>query len=227
MTELPNKVDEILKGAEERAEKAADDWLADFAKKSNEALAKRAAEKQVQPPPDEKALVAALARKDHTEYDKMRSEVADVLGIRVGTLDDKVEAAKIEREADKLLMPHWDVVPAAEAVDAAVMLAEIEARILRHVAMPRHLAFVCALWIAQTWIHEHATYSPILFITAPERDSGKSTLLNVIKFMVRRELSSVGISAAALIARSRSGCRPSALTRRIRCSCRTSISSRL
>ena len=85
-----------------------------------------------------------------------------------------------------------------DGLDIAGLLADIEARILHHVAMPKHLAFVCALWIAQTWVHEHATYSPILFITSPERDSGKSTLINVIKFMVRRELSTVSITAAAI-----------------------------
>jgi putative DNA primase/helicase len=96
------------------------------------------------------------------------------------------------------LLPHWEVTPAEKDADIAALLADIEARILHNVAMPKHLAFVCALWIAQTWVHEHATYSPILFVTSPERDSGKSTLINVIKFMVRRELSTVSITAAAL-----------------------------
>src|SRR5262249_49304181 len=62
----------------------------------------------------------------------------------------------------------------------------------------KHLAFVCSLWIGFSWIHEHATYSPILFVTSPERDSGKSTLMGVIEFLVRRSLSSVGISGPAL-----------------------------
>src|SRR5262245_33285991 len=88
-------IDRLIKGdgadTVSSEEKAADDWLAAFAKKSNEALARRAAEKQTAAPPNEKALVEALARKDHTEYDRMRSEVAETLGIRVGTLDDKVE----------------------------------------------------------------------------------------------------------------------------------------
>jgi hypothetical protein len=83
-------------------------------------------------------------------------------------------------------------------VDAANLFAAIEDRILHHVAMPPHLAFVVALWIGQSWIHEHATYSPILFVTSAERDSGKSTLMGIIGFMVRRSLLSVGISAAAL-----------------------------
>jgi hypothetical protein len=63
----------------------AEDWIAEFAKKSNEALAAKSAEKQISPAPDERAVVAALARKDHTEYDRVRSEVAETLGIRVGT----------------------------------------------------------------------------------------------------------------------------------------------
>src|SRR4029077_1874908 len=57
--------------------KKAEDWLAVFAEKSNEALTKRAAEKQLAPRPDEKALVEALARKDHTEYDRLRAGVAE------------------------------------------------------------------------------------------------------------------------------------------------------
>jgi hypothetical protein len=86
MSDTAKRVDDALTAG------AADDWLAAFAKKSQEALAKRAAEKQVEPRPDEKALIEALARKDHTEYDRMRGELAKTLGIRVGTLDDKVEA---------------------------------------------------------------------------------------------------------------------------------------
>ena len=47
--------------------------------------------------PDDKAVIAALARKDHTEYDRLRADVAETLGIRVGTLDDKVETLRSER----------------------------------------------------------------------------------------------------------------------------------
>ena len=77
--------------------KKAADWLADVAKKSEEALAQRGGEKELAPPPDEKALVEALAAKDHTEYDRVRRPVAKKLGIRVGTLDDKVEAVRKKR----------------------------------------------------------------------------------------------------------------------------------
>ena len=75
--------------AQEDTAQQAEAWLVKFNRESNEALAKRAAEKQTTPAPNERALVEALARKDFTEYDRLRVPVAETLGIRVGTLDDK------------------------------------------------------------------------------------------------------------------------------------------
>jgi hypothetical protein len=78
----------------------AEDWLAAFAEKSNEALAKRAAEKaNGAARPDDKAVIAALASKDHTEYDRIRIGVAETLGVRASTLDDKVEAVRAARDS--------------------------------------------------------------------------------------------------------------------------------
>ena len=45
-------------------QKAADDWLAAFAKKSQEALARRDAEQKAGPRPDDKVLIERLARKE-------------------------------------------------------------------------------------------------------------------------------------------------------------------
>jgi hypothetical protein len=105
--DLPPEAARMLEGIENESKAAAEDWLTAFAKKSNEALAKNAA-KNGKAPPDERALVAALARKDHTEYDRMRSELADTLGIRVGTLDDKVEAVRKKLAATSTgALPHW------------------------------------------------------------------------------------------------------------------------
>jgi uncharacterized protein DUF3631 len=132
------------------------------------------------------------------QYAQQLSREAKKYRTPLRLLEKAVEEVRVEQATESLLMAHWQVTPIEEEADIAGLLADIEARILHHVAMPKHLAFVCALWIAQTWVHEHATYSPILFITSPERDSGKSTLINVIKFMVRRELSTVSITAAAL-----------------------------
>ena len=143
-------------------------------------------------------VVINLAGLTPLQYAQQLAREAKKYKTPVKLLEKAVEAIKIEKEAEKLLEPHWDVTPADEPVDAAKLFADMEARILHHVAMPKHLAYVVALWIGQSWIHEHATYSPILFVTSAERDSGKSTLMGVVSFIVRRSLLSVGISAAAL-----------------------------
>jgi hypothetical protein len=176
-TELPPEAERILKDAERRAK----------------------AEKKDEPPPElTSEVVTNLAGLTPLQYAQQLPREARKYKTSIKVLEKAVETVKAEKEAEKLLEPHWEVTPAEDPVDAAKLFAAIEERILHHVAMPPHLAFVVALWIGQSWIHEHATYSPILFVTSAERDSGKSTLMGIIGFMVRRSLLSVGISAAAL-----------------------------
>ena len=115
--ELPPEAEKILGDIDAKSKRAADDWLAEFSKKLNEALAARAAAEETAPRPDERALVEALASKDHSEYDRVRSEVAKTLGVRVGTLDDKVaEARKRRAKPEALPLPDPEKL-AAEAGD--------------------------------------------------------------------------------------------------------------
>jgi Protein of unknown function (DUF3631) len=162
-------------------------------------LAELAKKKESEPPPElTNDVIINLAGLTPLQYAQQLAREAKKYKTPVKLLEKAVEAVKVDQEAEKLLEPHWEVTPAGDPVDAAKLFAAIEARILLHVAMPKHLAFVCALWIGQSWLHEYATYSPILFVTSAERDSGKTTLMGIIGFLVRRSLSSVGISAAAL-----------------------------
>jgi hypothetical protein len=134
-TELPPEAEQILKEAERRAkaekkdepppkltseeQKATDDWLAAFAKKSQEAHVARAAEEKV---------VEALAAKDHTEYDRVRSNVAKTLGIRVGTLDDEVAAVRKKRAKPKPSAPVIDATKAAATAGDLVTEPDILTR---------------------------------------------------------------------------------------------------
>ncbi len=162
-------------------------------------LAELEKKKESEPPPElTSEVVINLAGLTPLQYAQQIAREAKKYKTPVRLLEKAVEAARVEIEVEKLLEPHWEVTPAEDPVDAARVFADIEARILHHIAMPKHLAFVCALWVGYSWIHEHATYSPILFITSAERDSGKTTLSAILGFMVRRSLLSVGISPAAL-----------------------------
>jgi hypothetical protein len=72
-------------------------------------------------------------------------------------------------------------------------------RIRRHVVLTTDQAVTVALWVLMTWVHqEAAVHSAILLATSAEAASGKTTLVNLVGFIVPRGLSSVGISEAAL-----------------------------
>jgi putative DNA primase/helicase len=179
------------------AEKTANDWLAAFSKKSEEVLAKRAAEKQTVPPPDESALVAALAHKDCTEYDRLRGGVAETLGIRVGTLDDKVAAAREERIARRgVIFPAFE--PSAFPVDGNALLTSVSARIRRHIVASEHIFVAATLWTAFAWTHDAYAHSPLLLATSKEPNSGKTTLIELLKLLVPRGLSAVDMTGPTL-----------------------------
>ena len=151
---------------------------------------------------DQDALIDELARLDPISYDRRREKAAEQLGIRVTALDEAVRQrrAKLAGEAEEQpLFAHWDVKPWPEPVDGDALVLALVRRIRSHVVMSAEAALTVALWIIFTWVHAAAAiHSPILIVTSPEAECGKTTLLGLIGFLVRRALSSVGISSAAL-----------------------------
>jgi putative DNA primase/helicase len=185
---------------QEQKVKEAGDWIAKFAQQSQEALAKRAAEKKVTPAPDEKALVEALARKDHTEYDKVRSEVAETLGVRVGTLDDKVEALRKKKEAadGTGALPHWKVKPWSDPVEGAALLGSIKQIFRRHIVLPKDADVALALWVLHAWTIDAGDISPFIVLVSPTKRCGKTSVLILLYFLTPKSELASNISAAAL-----------------------------
>jgi putative DNA primase/helicase len=147
---------------------------------------------------DDEAFIAALAELPPLTYLQQRLGAARVLGLPVGALDKLVRGAKASR-SEPPLFRHWEVEPSGQPVDAEELLTRIVGRTRSHVVMTDDAARVAALWTVMTWVHEQAAvHSPILLVTSPEPNSGKSTLLGVLSFLVRRSLTSVGITAAPL-----------------------------
>jgi hypothetical protein len=150
---------------------------------------------------DEQALIDELARLNDVQYDRRRTEAADQLGIRRGTLDNQVSARRAERageEGPPPLFGHWVVEPWPEPVDTGELIADLAERIKRHVVLQDHEALTVALWILFAWAHEVSAHSPILLATSAEANSGKTTLVSVVGFLVPRGLMATGISEAAL-----------------------------
>lgn len=148
------------------------------------------------------ALIDELASLSIIAYAKRRKEAAKRLGIGVTTLDKAVERRRAELEGKARAEPlflHWTVEPWPEPVDGDAVILALARRIQSHVVMPSAAALTVALWIMLAWVHEEAAiHSPILMVTSPEPDCGKSTLLGLVGFLVPRSLPSVEISPAAL-----------------------------
>jgi len=78
-------------------------------------------------------------------------------------------------------------------------LLSLKRRIQRHVVLSSEAATIVALWVLFAWVHEiAAVHSPILLVTSAEANSGKTTLLILIGFLVPRALLCVEISEATL-----------------------------
>ena len=181
--------------AQEDTAQQAEAWLVKFNRESNEALAKRAAEKQTTPAPNERALVEALARKDFTEYDRLRVPVAETLGIRVGTLDDKVEAAREARSSQGSAIVVEDIEPWAEPVHGAALLDEMSKAMTAHIAMKETEADTIALWCVYSHVFELFPVAPRLGIRAATAECGKTETLRRLKRFVNRPLECDGLTA--------------------------------
>ena len=60
-------------------------------------------------------------------------------------------------------------------------------------------ALAMALWLILSWVHDDvAIHSPILDVTSAEPGSGKTTTLGLLSFLMRRAITTVDISKAAL-----------------------------
>jgi hypothetical protein len=151
---------------------------------------------------DEQGLIDNLARLGRLEYEQRRSEAAKGLGIRRGALDEEVKARRAERRAQSgppPLFGHWEVEPWPEEVDTDALLLSLKRRVQRHAILSNEAATVVALWVLFAWAHDTAAvHSPILRVTSPEANSGKTTLLSVVAFLVPRALLCVEISEATL-----------------------------
>jgi Protein of unknown function (DUF3631)/CHC2 zinc finger len=158
-------------------------------------------EKKAQAEASEQELLEELARLNRLDYERRRKEAAEELGVRAGALDAEVAERRELQQAEAgppPLFGHWMVEPWPESVDTDALLLSLKRRVHRHVVFSNEAAIVVALWILFAWVHDIAVHSPKLLVTSVERDSGKTTLLNLIAFLVPRALLCVEISEATL-----------------------------
>lgn len=86
----------------------------------------------------------------------------------------------------------------SEPVDAAQVLDELAILYNRYTKLPEHADTALALWTVFTWCIECFNIAPILAICSPERQCGKTTLLELVTKLVKRGLPTANISPSAV-----------------------------
>jgi len=110
---------------------------------------------------------------------------------------DKPKKEKAKRQGSEVNLP--EVAPWADPVDGATLLDEIVGALKRFVVMLAAATDTIALWVVHAHAIGAADYSPILTISSPMKECGKTTLQQrLIRRLVPRAVPSVNISGPAL-----------------------------
>jgi Bifunctional DNA primase/polymerase, N-terminal/Protein of unknown function (DUF3631) len=96
------------------------------------------------------------------------------------------------------LLPMTDEERAQMAHQTATLLNTIKAELHKYLILSVPAAIVMAVWTLHTFVFEVAIYTLYLNVTAPEKRSGKSRVLEVLAWFVARPWLSGGATAAVL-----------------------------
>ncbi|MDY0326447.1 MAG: hypothetical protein RBQ87_09795, partial [Candidatus Cloacimonadaceae bacterium] len=138
-----------------------------------------------------------LAAMSPLDYDNVRKEAADKLGIRVKTLDETIAAIRKKRESASNL-PFEDTDPHPEPVNVELLLDELKTIIRQCLVCSNEAVTAISLWVVLTWAVEHIHTAPLVFITSPEKRCGKTTLMSILTRLSRRTIAASSVSPAAL-----------------------------
>ena len=151
--------------------------------------------------PGEDGEIARLAALSPLDYERERIAVARKLDIRTAILDGLVISARRDRMAcgeqgRALALPSPE--PWPQPVEGAALLDDITAAIKRYVVVDHGAAETVALWVLHAHTLDAFAISPRLAITSPEKNCGKTTLLDVIGRLVPRPLATSNTTTAAV-----------------------------
>ena len=130
------------------------------------------------------------------EYGVVRADLAGDLGIPKHLLDDEYKERHKRPVGRSGERPHWSVEPAEHPVKGGDLINKVSRRIKRHVVMDDEQVLAVAIWVAFAWTHDAATHSPILCVTSPEAECGKTTLLGLLQLLTPRGMLFVDSSSA-------------------------------
>jgi hypothetical protein len=148
------------------------------------------------------AEVARLAGLPPIAYDRERESAAERLGCRVGTLDERVKAARgvtanAPGQGRPINLTEHKLWP--DAVEASMLLDALSSTIREYVILSDVQADAVALWSVHTHAHNVSDVSPKLVLKSAQKRSGKTRLAQVMERLVARALLVSNITPAALL----------------------------
>lgn len=147
----------------------------------------------------DKAAIVRLAALSPMEYDRLRKSEAERLGVSVVALDREVKAHRSQhKEAAGEAAIFREISLWPEEVAPGALLDELAATFRRYAVLPEHADTALALWVAFSWCIDHVDVAPILALTSPEKQCGKTTVLDLTSRLARRALPTANITPASL-----------------------------
>ncbi len=141
--------------------------------------------------------IERLAAMPVAEYERTRKDEATRLKMRASVLDREVKAARKNGE-DENDLGLFEPEPWPEEVDGGDLLDRIAGALCRHVVMPPHVAEAATLWAVHCHAFELWRHTPRLGVLAPEKECGKSTLLDVLACLAPRAIKTENLSTATM-----------------------------
>ena len=146
------------------------------------------------------ALLSKLRADDPAAWSRTRAMFRVIDGVTIGDLDRMTAPAGGEGDGKQGRPVVWeDPEPWPVPVDGAALLDDIKRVVEHYASLPAGGAVAVALWALYTWAFEAFGVSPNLMLTAPERESGKTRVTELLSWMVRRAKPVSDASAAAII----------------------------
>ena len=137
-----------------------------------------------------RAKVAELAAMDEADYLVCKKEEANALGISLTDLERMVKKERRNAGGSDTgsgrIVAFDDPEPWPEPVDGSELVEAMVRGIKKYASMGDHQAVACALWSLHAHAHDCSSISPVLGITSPQKECGKSTAMDCISCMTPR-----------------------------------------
>jgi Protein of unknown function (DUF3631) len=156
------------------------------------------------PPPQEadlEATIAQLAALPLARYEQARQAEAKRLNLRASILDKLVAQARPVDAQDNhqgraLSLPVPE--PWPEPVNGEQLLYELRDFFAKHAFLQTGAPYALTLWTMHTYAFEVFTHSPRLHVRGIVKNSGKTTVLELIEMVCCRALPAANVTSAAM-----------------------------